>query len=213
MTKILIIEDEPPMRANLADILEMEGFQPLSAATGREGLEAALRERPDLILCDILMPGMDRHAVLAALRADEGTARIPFIFLTAKGDFTDVRGGMNLGADDYLVKPVRVDDLLAAIEARLERAQQQSAFKADFRSPAPLEALGLSSREAEILFWVAQAKTNAEVGVILNISAATVKKHLEHIYAKLGVETRNAATLCALERLAAGNIRAGGTKL
>ncbi len=213
MTKILIIEDEPRMRANLADILEMEGFQPISAATGREGLETARLERPDLILCDILMPGMDGHAVLAALRADEITARIPFIFLTAKGDFTDVRGGMNLGADDYLVKPVRVDDLLAAIEARLERAHQQSAFKADFRSPAPLEALGLSSREAEILFWVAQAKTNAEVGVILSISAATVKKHLEHIYAKLGVETRNAATLCALERLAAGNIRAGGTKL
>ncbi len=208
MTKILIIEDEAAMRANLADILEMEEFQPICAATGREGLEAARQERPDLILCDVLMPGMDGHAVLAALRADEATARIPFIFLTAKGDFTDVRGGMNLGADDYLVKPVRVDDLLAAIEARLERAQQQSTFKADFRSPVPLEGLGLSSREAEILFWVAQGKTNAEVGVILNISAATVKKHLEHIYAKLGVETRNAATLCALERLASGDLRA-----
>ncbi len=209
MTKILIIEDEPAMRANVADILEMENFQPISAATGREGLAAARQERPDLILCDILMPGMDGHAVLEALRADEVTARIPFVFLTAKGDWTDLRAGMNLGADDYLVKPVRVEDLLAAIEARLDRAQQQGTFKADFRSPAPLERLGLSPREAEILFWVAQGKSNAEVGIILNISAATVKKHLEHIYAKLGVETRNAATLCAVECLAAGETRRG----
>ncbi len=204
MTKILIIEDEPAMRANVADILEMENFQPILTATGREGLAAARQEQPDLILCDILMPGMDGHAVLEALRADETTARIPFVFLTAKGDLNDVRAGMNLGADDYLIKPVRVDDLLATIESRLERAQQQGAFKADFRSAAPLEALGLSPREAEILLWVAQGKSNAEVGMILKISAATVKKHLEHIYLKLGVESRNAASLCALERLAAG---------
>ncbi len=209
MTKILIIEDEPAMRANVADILEMENFQPLSAATGREGLEVARREQPALILCDILMPGMDGHAVLEALRADEATARIPFIFLTAKGDLMDLRNGMNLGADDYLVKPVLVNDLLAAIEARLERAQQQGAFKPEFRSPEPLQTLGLSPREAEILFWVAQAKTNAEVGIILDISAATVKKHLEHIYPKLGVESRNAASLCALETLAAGELRNG----
>lgn len=201
MKKILIIEDEPAIRANLEDILEMEGFQPLSAVNGRAGLEIAQRERPDLILCDVLMPELDGHVVLAELRREETTMRIPFIFLTAKGQQHDVREGMNLGADDYLIKPVRVDDLLAAIEARLERAQQQSGFKADFTSAAPLEKLGLSPREAEILLWVAQGKTNYEIGVILNISAATVKKHLEHVYAKLGVETRNAATLRALETL------------
>ncbi len=201
MKKILIIEDEPFMRDNLADILELEHFQPLLASDGRQGIEAARRERPDLILCDVLMPGLDGYEVLAALRQDEATARIPFIFLTAKGDRPDIRAGMNLGADDYLVKPVPVDDLLAAIEARLERAQQQAGFKADFSSSEPLQKLGLSAREAEILSWVAQGKTNCEVGIILQISAATVKKHLEHIYQKLGVESRNAATLRALEAL------------
>ena len=111
---------------------------------------------------------------------------------------------MNLGADDYLVKPVKVDDLLEAIAARLERAQQNGSFKADFKSAKPLEKLGLSAREAEILLWVAQGKSNFETGVILNISGATVKKHLEHIYEKLGVEGRNSAALRALEILAIG---------
>ena len=201
MKRILIIEDEPAMRANLRDILEMEDFAPLLAADGNEGVAAARRELPDLILCDVLMPGRDGYDVLAALRADAATTRIPFIFLTAKGERADVRAGMNLGADDYLVKPVKVDDLLEAITARLERAQQQSGFKADFKSAAPLEKLGLSPREAEILLWVAQGKTNYEAGMILGISPATVKKHLEHIYEKLHVETRNAATLRALEIL------------
>lgn len=201
MKKILVIEDEPAMRANLRDILEMENFRPLLAANGQEGVTTAKRELPDLILCDVLMSQQDGHEVLVALRADATTARIPFIFLTAKGEHTDVRTGMNLGADDYLVKPVRVVDLLAAIAARLERAQQQSGFNADFSSAVPLEKLGLSARESEILLWVAQGKSNFEASVILNISAATVKKHLEHIYEKLGVEGRNTASLRALEAL------------
>jgi len=202
MKKILIIEDEPAMRSNLRQILEMENFQPVVAANGREGVALAKRELPDLILCDVLMPEQDGHEVLEALRADAATARIPFIFLTAKGEHADVRTGMNLGADDYLVKPVRVDDLLEAIAARLERAHQRTEFTTDFKSATPLESLGLSAREAEILLWVAQGKTNFEAAVILGISAATVKKHLEHIYAKLGVEGRNSASLKALEAIA-----------
>lgn len=205
MKRILVIEDEPAMRANLRNLLEMENFQPLLASDGQEGIAAAKRDLPDLILCGVLMPKQDGHAVLAALRADAATARIPFIFLTAKGERANVRSGMNLGADDYLVKPVKVDDLLEAINARLERAQQQSGFNANFTSPKPLEKLGLSPREAEILLWVAQGKTNYEAGVILGISAATVKKHLEHIYQKLGVEGRNTATLEALKRLSSNS--------
>jgi DNA-binding NarL/FixJ family response regulator len=201
MKKILVIEDEPAMRANLRDILELENFHPMLAANGREGIAVAKRDIPDLILCDVMMPEQDGYEVLAALRADKATSWIPFVFLTAKGERLDVRTGMNLGADDYLVKPVKVDDLLEAMAARLERAQQQAGFKADFKSASPLETLGLSPRQAEILLWVAQGKTNFETALILGISAATVKKHLEHIYEKLGVEGRNAATLRALEKL------------
>ena len=205
MKKILVIEDEPAMRSNLRDILELENFLPVIAADGTEGIATAKRELPDLILCDVMMPEQDGHEVLAALRANAATSRIPFVFLTAKGEHADIRTGMNLGADDYLVKPVRVDDLLEAIAARLERAQQQTGFNAVFKSAAPLEKLGLSAREAEILLWVAQGKTNFETSIILKISAATVKKHLENIYQKLGVEGRNPATLRALEVLGGKN--------
>ena len=201
MKTILVIEDEPAMRNNLRDILEMENFRCLTAANGREGVAAARSELPDLILCDVMMPELDGYGALTALREDPATARIPFIFLTAKGERSDVRAGMNLGADDYLVKPVHVADLLEAIAARLERAQQQNGYKADFSSAEPLTRLGLSAREAEILLWVAQGKSNFEAGLILQISAGTVKKHLEHIYEKMGVEGRNAASLRALETL------------
>jgi DNA-binding NarL/FixJ family response regulator len=201
MKKILVIEDEPAMRSNLRDILEMENFSPLTAANGCEGIAVAKEKLPDLILCDVMMPELDGHAVLAALRDDPRTAKIPFIFLTAKGEHADVRTGMNLGADDYLVKPAKVEDLLEAIAARLERAQQHGGFRADFSSAVPLEKLGLSSREAEILLWVAQGKSNFETGIILKISGATVKKHLEHIYEKLSVEGRNSAAFRALEVL------------
>src|SRR5215467_12988914 len=205
MTKILIIEDEPAMRANLEDILELEGFLPILAANGKEGIRLARDQQPDLILCDILMPDMGGYAVLEALRAESSTVRIPFVFLTAKGERSDVRDGMELGADDYLIKPVRVDELLRAIDIRLERRRQQKEqFKAEFKSPQPLEKLGLTPREAEILFWAAQGKTNCEIGTILQISSATAKKHLENIYAKLGTENRTTATLLALETLAQG---------
>jgi DNA-binding NarL/FixJ family response regulator len=204
MKRILVIEDEPEMRRNITTVLRLEKFEPLAAENGRAGVAAARQERPDLILCDIMMPEMDGHGVLAALRADPATASIPFIFLTAKGEKADIRSGMNLGADDYLTKPVPKADLLAAIRSRLERATQQSRpeFKPDFSSAAPLErTLHLTPRVAETLLWLAQGKTNGDIATILGISEATVKKHVLEIFEALGVETRTAASLRALEVL------------
>ena len=112
------------------------------------------------------MPGLDGYGVIAALRADAETVTIPFIFLTAKAEKLDIRAGMNLGADDYLTKPVAKVDLLAAIHSRLERAVQQAVpeFKPNFRSAIPLEkVLGLTTRVAETLLWLAQGKTNGEI--------------------------------------------------
>lgn len=201
--KILVIEDEPEMRRNLLTILKLEKFHALGAEHGRAGIEMAQREHPDLIICDVMMPELDGHGVLRELRADADTAAIPFIFLTAKGDRVDVRSGMNLGADDYLTKPVAKVDLLAAIEARLKRHGEQvtNHFQPDFSSPQPLLALGVSPRVAEVLLWLAQGKTNGEIASILGISESTVKKHVMDVFNTLGVETRNAATLRALECL------------
>ena len=202
--KILLIEDEPRMRRNIQGMLELEGFVALAAADGIEGLAVAKRELPDLILCDVMMPGLDGHGVLTALRAERTTATIPFIFLTARADRADLRTGMNLGADDYLIKPVSITELLAAIQARFDRAAlSQGSFQAKFDSPKPLESLGLTPREAEVLFWVAQGKTNAEIGLILDAAASTVKKHVERILEKLEVENRQSAALRAVETLSA----------
>jgi DNA-binding NarL/FixJ family response regulator len=204
MKKILVIEDEPEMRRNLTTILRLEKFQPLAAENGRVGVELARKEKPDVILCDVMMPELDGYGVIAALRAEAATVTIPFIFLTAKGEKPDIRAGMNLGADDYLTKPVGKADLLAAIHSRLERAAQQSTpeFKPNFDSPKPLEAaLELTPRVAETLLWLAQGKTNGEIATILGNSESTVKKHVLEIFQRLGVETRGAAALRALEVL------------
>jgi DNA-binding NarL/FixJ family response regulator len=144
--------------------------------------------------------------VLREVRADHALENLPFIFLTARGEKRDVRSGMNLGADDYITKPVTATDLLAAIEARMIRARSGNTreFKPDFSSPKPLEALGLTPREAEVLLWVAQGKANADIATILETTVHTVKKHLQNIFEKLGLETRNGATVRALEILSSG---------
>jgi len=203
MKKILVIEDEPEMRRNVITILKLEKFQAIGAENGRAGLQMARDEKPDLILCDVMMPELDGYGVLQGLRQDENTRTIPFIFLTARGEKIDQRCGMNLGADDYLTKPVSRNDLLNAINARLRRAEEQAQqeFKPDFSSFDPLLKLNLTPRVAEVLLWVAQGKTNADIATILGISESTVKKHLLEIFIQLGVETRSAATLRALEAL------------
>lgn len=203
MKTVLVIEDEPEMRRNITRLLKLEGYDAVAAENGKDGLERAKARKPDLILCDVMMPAMDGHEVLRSLRSDPALRSVPFIFLTAKGEKSDQRGGMNLGADDYLTKPVENDDLLAAVSARLTRAEQtvRAGFAPDFSSSAPLEALGLSPREAEVLLWAAQGKTNPEIATILTISEETVKKHMKEVLGTLGVETRTAATLRALELL------------
>jgi DNA-binding NarL/FixJ family response regulator len=212
--KILIIEDQVPMRRNIALLLEMEGFEVVTAGNGVTGVEAARREQPHLILCDVMMPEMDGYGVVQALRADKDLAGIPFVFLTAKGDKADVRVGMNFGADDYLTKPVIREDLLAAVHARLARAEAidqrlteavskaGGGFNPDFSSPGPLQReFGLTAREAEVLLWVAQGKSNLDVATILGMSDKTVKQHMGSIFQKMGVEGRNAASLRAVEVL------------
>ncbi|RAW02386.1 response regulator [Pseudochryseolinea flava] len=125
MKKILLIEDNHEVRENTSEILSLASYNVVTAENGKVGVELAQRENPDLIICDIMMPELDGYGVLHILSKKPETASIPFIFLTAKTEKTDIRKGMNLGADDYLTKPYDDTDLLNAIEARLRKHEMQ----------------------------------------------------------------------------------------
>ena len=121
MTKILVIEDEESIRENILELLEAENFQGIGATNGKIGIKMAIDQIPDLILCDMMMPEVDGYGVLKALRSEPLTSTIPFIFLTAKAEKSDIRKGMELGADDYITKPCTPQELLKAITIRLEK--------------------------------------------------------------------------------------------
>lgn len=126
--KVLIIEDNDDIRENVIEILELAGYTVTSASNGKEGVEQAFKDIPDIILCDIMMPEMDGYGVLYLLSKRPETIAIPFIFLTAKAEHFDRRKGMEMGADDYLTKPFDDMELLAAIESRLKKKEGQQAF-------------------------------------------------------------------------------------
>lgn len=130
MNKILIIEDNQDIRENIQEILELDGYEVVAAENGKEGVRLATEKLPNLILCDIMMPELDGYGVLHILSKKEETLGIPFIFLTAKAERTDVRKGMTLGADDYIIKPFDESDLLTAIENRLKKSAVRTGSRA-----------------------------------------------------------------------------------
>ncbi len=153
---ILLIEDNQDIRESTAEILELADFTVLTAENGKKGVELAQTNPPDIILCDIMMPELDGYGVLYLLNKNEATANIPFIFLTAKAERTDMRKGMEMGADDYLTKPFDDMELLNAIESRLlkrDRASKNAGNAASFeglldeaRSAKLLNDLSINSR-------------------------------------------------------------------
>ena len=124
--KILIAEDDPTIRGNLLRTLRLEGYEPVAVENGRLALEQLQTLVPALILSDVQMPELDGHRLLQAVRADPRLAGLPFVFLTARADRSDVREGMNLGADDYLTKPFQREELLQMVRSQLARSAQRS---------------------------------------------------------------------------------------
>src|SRR5215470_13550259 len=123
MKKILFIDDNNELRMNTAEILELANYRVLTAENGKAGVEMALREKPDLVICDIMMPVLDGYGVLHALQKNSATMDTPFIFLTAKTEKSDLRKGMEAGADDYIMKPFTGTELLNAVEGRLKKVE------------------------------------------------------------------------------------------
>lgn len=128
MTKILLVEDNPEIRENTGEILELAGYKVTLASNGKEGYEMALKETPELIICDIMMPVLDGYGLLHLISKNDSLKGIPFIFLTAKTERGDFRKGMEMGADDYITKPFTDIELLNAIQSRLQKIQHQKEY-------------------------------------------------------------------------------------
>jgi CRP-like cAMP-binding protein len=149
MKKILIIEDNADVRENLAEILELSNYQAITAENGKIGVDKALHDHPDLILCDVMMPELDGFGVLHILGRNPKTSDIPFVFLTAKSEKDDFRRGMSLGADDYIVKPFDDEQLLQTIDARLRKSERLRAASA--QSGGSLESFINEAKANEML--------------------------------------------------------------
>jgi len=144
LKKVLFIEDNDDIRNNTAEILELANYNVLTAENGKKGIEKALQEKPDLIICDIMMPVLDGYGVFHTLQKNPQTMNTPFIFLTAKTEKSDFRKGMELGADDYITKPFTGTDLLNAVESRLRKAEN---IKQQFISNAEESEKATSGRD------------------------------------------------------------------
>lgn len=206
---ILIVDDEPVILDSLADILRVHGFQVLKAANGLEALAILQNHTPDLILADITMPEMNGYHLFNRVRQKPEWLRIPFVFLTAKGQAEDIRFGKELGADDYLMKPIDADDLIAAILGKLRRYAQLEEQRHDTeniqdagfpnRSSGSTLPFNLTSREVDVLRHMIRGLNNNEIAEALFVEPSTVKTHVSNILSKLGVSNRVKAVRLAIE--------------
>jgi len=286
LPKVLIIDDTPANLSVLLDTLAQSQYEILIAESGQSALEILGQTSPDIILLDVIMPGMDGYETCARIKTNEEWAKIPVIFMTALNDPEDKVRAFTAGAVDYITKPIYTTEVLARVATHLNLhllqqqledeltmrieaenllrqsldlgvllidSQNQIIFSTrltdallhkydehfegktcpavlvgpdsplDIRrfsehgneeitmlivqekdsppGPSALLPLGLTAREAEVLYWIAQGKSNPDIALILTASVRTVHKHVENIFRKLGLETRNAAALTALEVL------------
>ena len=192
-----MVDDDITLRAALSRYLSNRQYSVNDAGSGEEGLSQFRATPPDLVVSDIIMPGMDGFEFCRQLRASEEGQLVPFIFLSSRGDIEDRIQGHSIGADDYLIKPFEPRELLAKIEAQLERSRRihaemkrlvaQSAASRPATNPKPLP---LTPAEAKVFWEVVQGYTNRQIGERLFISPRTVQTHLSNILSKLTLDNR-----------------------
>ncbi len=192
--RILCVEDDPDTAALIAEDLQERGYSVTIALSGQAGLAAILKSNPDLVLCDVTMPGMTGFELLERVTAlPSKVGAVPFVFLTALVDRDTELRGRRLGADDYVTKPIDFEMLSTIIEARLSHVA---------RDRVRSVVAALKERELECLTWSARGKSSSEIANILGLSARTVDFHIESACRKLQVSTRIEAVAKAIsERL------------
>lgn len=200
---VLVVDDAPDTLRMLCDALDREGYTVLVARDGQQALSRLAFVMPDAILLDAVMPGMSGFETCRQLKAHTEWAHVPVIFMTGLSDTADIVAGFEAGGVDYVIKPVKIEEVLARLQTHLRiarlvtRVRETSLAKPDSPEAERIAEAALTPRETEVLSWLAKGKTNRDIAEILGMSHRTVNKHLEHIYEKLGVETRAAAAALA----------------
>ncbi len=200
IASILVVDDNPKY---LKDALPMYGYEITVAEDGIEALKTLSEEKNhfDLILLDVMMPNMDGWDTLKAIRKNEKTKYIPVIMITAVSEDQKVVSGLKIGADDYIVKPFILPNLLARIEAVLRRSKWQSemSLKQEKKINKDVNIDALTPKEKEVLSLVAKGASNQEIADIMCVQDVTIKTHLNSIFKKLKVSNRTQAVLLAME--------------
>lgn len=216
MKNILIVDDDITLRTALIRYLQNRGYSVQEASSGAEALGLFEQNPPDVVVSDVLMPEMDGLEFCRRLRATRTGQLVPFIFLSSRKDVDDRVQGHQMGADDYLIKPFDPKELVAKIEAQLERsrrihaeivrlmqqnhaAEGQSASQPE-SAPQPLQPLPLTPAEEKVFWEVIQGLTNKQIGDRLFVSPRTVQTHLSNILSKLHLESRSQLIRYAFER-------------
>ena len=200
-TLILVIEDEKALRENISAIIAHYGFRVISTPIGEEGIRMALEFIPDIIICDIMLPGIDGFEVFARVKQIPQLLSTAFIFLTAKSTRTDTRNGMNMGADDYLTKPFTKEELICSIRARLEKLSKKSRrqLEKDELVEATLGKMtSLTKAERKVLNAISEGYTTPQIAQKLFVSKKTIENHRVNISRKLNLSGPNSLISFAL---------------
>ncbi len=200
-TLILVIEDEKALRENIAEIIAHYGFRVISTPTGEEGIRMALEFIPDIIICDIMLPGIDGFEVFTRVKQIPQLPATAFIFLTAKSTRSDTRIGMNMGADDYLTKPFTKEELINSIRARFEKLSKKSKHQLenDELIEATLEKLtSLTKAERKVLNAISEGYTTPQIAQKSFVSKKTIENHRVNISRKLNLSGPNSLISFAL---------------
>ena len=187
--RILVVDDEADLCRLVSETLEASGYDVRTAGSGEEAIRAAGLQLPDLVLLDVMMPGMDGFTVYEKLRAKPVDLRSPIVFLTARREIDDKLLGFEKGAADYITKPFHLKELLARVKVHLGELTPP---RADTPNP-------LTARELEVLRLLAAGKTYKQVAHALDLSQSTVRNHLHNVYHKLNVVDRAQAVIVSRE--------------
>jgi DNA-binding response OmpR family regulator len=202
---VLVVDDAPDTLRMLCDALSDEGYTVLVALSGQQALERLDLIVPDAILLDAVMPGLSGFETCQRIKAHASCAHVPVVFMTGLSETADIVAGFHAGGVDYVVKPVRVEEVLARLATHVRNARVGQVDRG-----GRVDEAALTPRETQVLSWLAKGKTNRDIAEILGMSHRTVNKHLEHIFEKLGVETRAAAAALASRSATVQSMLSGG---